>query len=72
MAILDALPPEKLRQRCAPDQFTFETTAELEVLEGLIGQKRAVEAVQFGNLRAGAFRLRRRGCFELLKFGFGA
>lgn len=48
MTILDALPPEKLRQRCASDQFTFETTAELEVLEGLIGQKRAVEAVQFG------------------------
>lgn len=48
MAILGALPPDKLRQRCALDQFTFETTAELEVLEGLIGQKRAVEAVQFG------------------------
>lgn len=42
------LPVETLRQRCNPDQFTFDTTAELEDLEGLIGQKRALEAVQFG------------------------
>ena len=42
------LPPEKLYDRCDPGQFTFETTAELEDLEGLIGQARAVEAVQFG------------------------
>jgi len=39
---------EALYQRCDPEQFTFETTAELEDLAEIIGQPRAVEAVRFG------------------------
>lgn len=42
------LPPTALRRCCDPNQFTFETTAELEDLHEIIGQTRAVEAVQFG------------------------
>jgi DNA polymerase III delta prime subunit len=45
---IQPLPPEKLCYHCDPNVFSFETTAELEDLEGLIGQSRAVEAVQFG------------------------
>jgi lon-related putative ATP-dependent protease len=48
MTTLKPLAPEQLHQQCDASQFTFETTAELETLEGLIGQARAVEAVQFG------------------------
>jgi len=42
------LTPQHLYRRCTPDQFSFTTTADLETLEGLIGQTRAVAAVQFG------------------------
>lgn len=45
---MKALNPEVLCRRCDPDQFTFETTAELEPLDEIIGQARAIEAVSFG------------------------
>ena len=45
---MNPLTSDKLYRKCNPDQFEFETTADLEILEGLIGQSRAVEAVQFG------------------------
>lgn len=37
-----------LYQRCDVEQFDFETTADLDELSEIIGQPRAVEAVQFG------------------------
>lgn len=37
-----------LRWTCDPGQFTFQTTAELEDLTEIIGQGRALEALQFG------------------------
>ena len=37
-----------LYQCCDPEQFTFETTADLKDLTGIIGQTRAMEAVHFG------------------------
>jgi len=48
-----AMPVKKLEssalyRRCDAKQFEFETTAELEDLAELIGQPRAVEAVNFG------------------------
>lgn len=43
-----SLSPEALYQRCDPNQFTFETTAELERLAEIIGQARAVSAIEFG------------------------
>ncbi|MDR4505048.1 MAG: AAA family ATPase [Candidatus Scalindua sp.] len=45
---MKALKPESLYHSCDPDQFTFETTNDLEDLHEIIGQPRAVEAVQFG------------------------
>lgn len=42
------LKPEELFNRCDPDFFTFETTADLSKLSGTIGQKRALEAIDFG------------------------
>ena len=42
------LDKEALYQCSDPEQFTFETTADLEDLTGVIGQARAMEAVQFG------------------------
>ena len=38
----------QLKNTCAPETFTFQTTAELETLEGIIGQDRAVKAFDFG------------------------
>ncbi len=40
--------PDRLRRRCAPERFDFNTTAEVEGLGEVVGQKRAVEAVSFG------------------------
>ncbi len=42
------LPAEMLRWRPAPETFTFVTTEELEPLEGIIGQRRALEAITLG------------------------
>jgi len=38
----------QLKNTCAPETFTFQTTAELGTLEGIIGQDRAVKAFDFG------------------------
>lgn len=38
----------QLKNDCRPDDFTFDTTAELNPLEGIIGQERAVKAFDFG------------------------
>jgi hypothetical protein len=48
MGRIESLRPEALYRRCDPEQFHFETTAQLDDLEGTIGQARAVEAVEFG------------------------
>jgi len=40
-----ALSPSALRRRYEPDAFEFETTAQLQTLEGVVGQERAVQAV---------------------------
>ena len=42
------LTPELLCRRCNPSQFSFQTTAELEDLTEVLGQPRAMEAIQFG------------------------
>ena len=47
MATVLPLNAEELCNKCDPDQFTFETTAELEDLEEVIGQERAVDAIRF-------------------------
>ena len=48
MAAVQPLRPDQLCQACDGSQFDFETTDELEDLAEIIGQERAVNAVQFG------------------------
>ncbi len=43
-----ALPVEKLRWRCDPARIPFETTAQCEPMEGVIGQGRAIRALKMG------------------------
>ena len=47
---LDALrlAPESLTRPFAPEQFNFDSTDDLEPFRGVLGQARAVEALQFG------------------------
>jgi len=42
------LSPEQLRNVIDPGQFTFKSTAEVESLDEVIGQERAVQALQLG------------------------
>ncbi|MCC2099007.1 MAG: AAA family ATPase [Hyphomicrobiales bacterium] len=42
------LSADALYRRCDPDALGFRTTAELEPVDGLIGQGRAIEALEFG------------------------
>jgi predicted ATP-dependent protease len=42
------LSPAKLRRTCDPKQFKFKTTADLAPFDGLIGQSRALEALDLG------------------------
>jgi predicted ATP-dependent protease len=44
---VDPLAPAALRRRCDPAGLGFQTTADLEPVEGIVGQDRAVEAVEF-------------------------
>jgi lon-related putative ATP-dependent protease len=46
--MIKPLNPKDLYRSCDPNQFTFETTADLEDLTEIIGQARAVEAIHFG------------------------
>jgi lon-related putative ATP-dependent protease len=43
-----ALAPEQLYTVCDLSQFDFTSTEELQALDGILGQARAVEALQFG------------------------
>ncbi|MGB1253456.1 MAG: Lon protease family protein [Candidatus Promineifilaceae bacterium] len=46
--VIQPLPLEKLRRVCDPNQFEFETTAELDSVNGIFGQPRGVRALEFG------------------------
>jgi len=48
MARLKPLTSEKLYKRCDPAMFAFRTTAGVKDLDGVLGQDRAVAAVEFG------------------------
>ncbi len=48
MASPRELSPSELYQACDPDEFSFESTAELEDLKHLVAQERATEAVELG------------------------
>jgi len=42
------VPVDQLRRVCDPDAFDFESTAEVPPLVGMVGQERAVRAMEFG------------------------
>lgn len=42
------LPVQSLARPFSPEQFSFASTDELEPFRGVLGQERAVEAMQFG------------------------
>lgn len=44
----ETLGPAELRWLCDPERFEFQTTAEVEPTEEVIGQKPALEALRFG------------------------
>jgi lon-related putative ATP-dependent protease len=46
--MVNVLPPEDLRRICDPNDFDFETTATLPDLQEVLGQPRAVAALEFG------------------------
>lgn len=48
MSMKARLSPASLYRVCNPEQFSFETTADLDDSIAIIGQDRAVEAIQFG------------------------
>ncbi len=48
LAVQLRLKPEALARPFAVEQFNFASTAELEPFRGVLGQERAVEALQFG------------------------
>lgn len=48
MPQVSGLPVNMLRKECDPSSFTFNDTSELQSLEGIIGQERAVRAMTFG------------------------
>ncbi len=52
------VPVKQLRRECSPSVFKFKTTAELEPIEGTVGQERAVTAIDFGlNIEAQGYNL---------------
>ena len=48
MTIPTPLQPQQLHHFCDPEQFGFQTTADLEDMTEIIGQMRAMDAVRFG------------------------
>ncbi|NUO80625.1 AAA family ATPase [candidate division KSB1 bacterium] len=55
---MPTLSPEQLRRTVDPKQLGIATTADLQPLNGIIGQKRAVSALQFGlEIQDGGFNI---------------
>src|SRR5205823_9989709 len=63
-ALSRPLPPALLYRRCDPADLPFELCSELEEAPGLIGQERAVEALNF------AVRIRAKG-YNVYALGAG-
>ena len=54
----EELKPEDLRWYCDPEIFEFDSTSELEPMEGIIGQERALKAIRLGvDLRAPGYNI---------------
>ena len=52
------LAPDQLYSHCDPESLGFETTADVEPIDGTVGQERAVSSLQFGlDIRAEGYNL---------------
>ena len=52
------LKPEELRWKCDPNIFKFESTEDIEPIEGIIGQERALKAIRMGvDLRSPGYNI---------------
>jgi ATP-dependent Lon protease len=52
------LKPKNLRWKCNPNIFDFKSTDELEPIEGILGQDRAIRAIKLGvNLRSPGYNI---------------
>ena len=52
------LKPSDLRSTCDPKMFTFKDTSEVNPLEKVIGQERAVQAIEFGlNMKSPGYNI---------------
>jgi lon-related putative ATP-dependent protease len=52
------LKPADLKSTCDPKMFTFKTTAEVDPLDNVIGQERAVQAIEFGlNMKSPGYNM---------------
>lgn len=52
------LSPEELRWKCNPDIFDFDSTEDIDPIEGIVGQKRALEAIKLGvDLRSPGYNI---------------
>ena len=57
MPRLELTPPE-LRSTCDPSRFSFKDTSQLPPLDEVIGQERAVQAIEFGlNMRSPGYNI---------------
>jgi lon-related putative ATP-dependent protease len=55
---LSPLPAESLYRACNPDDFDFQTTDELADIDLVVGQERAIDALQFGiNIKDGGYNI---------------
>ncbi|MEO8233657.1 MAG: AAA family ATPase [Ignavibacteriota bacterium] len=52
------LKPEELRWKCDPNIFDFESTEDIDPIEGIIGQERAIKAIRMGvDLRSPGYNI---------------
>jgi lon-related putative ATP-dependent protease len=52
------LKPEELRWKCDPNIFEFESTEDIDPIEGIIGQERALKAIRMGvDLRSPGYNI---------------
>ncbi|MHC4459694.1 MAG: hypothetical protein ACYS0I_21865, partial [Planctomycetota bacterium] len=52
------LKPADLRSLCNPKTFNFKNTSEVEPLDDVIGQERAVQAIDFGlNMKSPGYNI---------------
>ena len=52
------LKPEELRWKCDPNIFKFESTEDLDPIEGILGQERALKAIRMGvDLRSPGYNI---------------